>query len=301
MLRRVLPFVLCSSLGAGTTACDTGASADPALDAWMRVESAQFVAGAPPASSSGPGVASLELVTNSVWPGYWNKLLRGSLAPHATAVALGLAGDRGYWLVGAQAPDVAAPELPTFRATAELSATLPVGGATLEVRGVDASGAFGPLSARSLTVLGHAPSSPPAEGMLVVSLGWDTQADLDLHVVDPLGDEIFHGAKSSEDGFTPGADTAASGGLLDADSNAGCVLDGQRQENVSWVEAPPVGQYLVRIDANSLCAEAIAHYSVEVTHAGSRLARVTGVAVESDTRGPHDRGAGVLALTFEVP
>lgn len=275
--------------------CGTGASSDPALDADLRIERAQFVTGAPPPDDGGPKVESVEIAALTVWPGETNKPIQGALAATATAAAVDLAEDRGYWVIVAGVPDVSAPDLPTFRAVATFSSALAPGARTLEIRAVDAAGRFGPAVTRTLTDLDHPPADSPPMGALVVSLTWDTEADLDLHVVDPLGNEIFHGARSSA------AEASSGPGTLDLDSNAGCVIDGRRQENVVWVSAPPVGSYAVLVDTPSLCGQAIAHWRVGATLNGSSLGRAAGVSLDSDTWGAHDRGAGVVALTFDVP
>ena len=280
-------------------ACSDGASSDPALHSRMRVLGAQFVPGATPSSEAGPEVAALDLLTNTIWPGYADKPMRGTLGASATAAALALSGDAGYWLIPAGIPDVAAPSLPTFRCSAAFSRTLPEPAYTLEVRAVDEQGQFGPRERRTLTVLPNAPSRTGA-GQLWISLSWDNEADLDLHVLDPLGHEIYHGAPSSVDAFAPGA-SDQSAGILEFDSNADCASDQLRQEDVVWQQSPPSGRYAVRVDSASLCGNAIAHWSVNVTLLGVPLAAAAGVSLDSDTWGPHDRGAGLLALGFDVP
>jgi uncharacterized protein YfaP (DUF2135 family) len=140
------------------------------------------------------------------------------------------------------------------------------------------------------------------QGELVVTLTWDTEVDVDLHVMDPLGNEIYHGAPSSLDPFAHGASaSSASPGVLDVDSNAGCIIDGLRQEDVIWAGAPPSGHYLVRVDTPSLCGQASSHWTVSVMLQAALLTEVTGTAFDTDTWGAHDRGAGVLALEFDVP
>lgn len=285
-------------------ACTQGASNDSALAAKMRVANAQFVAGASPVAADGPDVEALSLLTNTIWPGCSDKPLAGALGSTATATALALDGDSGYWLVAAGVPDVAAPNFPTFRANAAFSTTLAPGTYALEVRAIDGTGNFGAPRRQTLTAL-PAPPSASVTGALVVTLTWDTEADLDLHVVDPLGNEIFHGAPRSTSATEPGASTDAGSndgvGVLDLDSNAQCVIDGLRREDVVWASDPPSGDYLVRVDAASLCGAATADWKVEVTHDGSSLTGAIGIALDSDTRGAHDRGAGVLADEFELP
>ncbi len=81
-------------------------------------------------------------------------------------------------------------------------------------------------------------------GDVEVSLNWGTPTDLDLHVVEPSGEEIYYGNK-----------TSATGGMLDLDSNAGCQIDGIEAEHVTWPGVtPPTGTYQVIIDPWSLCS-----------------------------------------------
>lgn len=279
--------------------CSDGASSDPALGSRMRLLGAQFVPGATPAAQDGPEVSAIELLSTTIWPGYDDKPLRGTLGVSATAAALALSGDDGYWLLGAGPPDISAPELPTFRGTAAFSRSLPEGLYTFEVRAADAAGQFGAPHRQTLTALPLAPSRALA-GELVVTLTWDSEADVDLHVIDASGSEIFHGAPTSRDPFDASA-TDADVGTLDVDSNADCAGDDLRQEDVIWAQGPPSGHYAVRVDTTSLCGSSAARWTVRVVLHGTPLAAASGVALDTDTWGAHDRGAGVLALRFDVP
>jgi len=281
--------------------CSSGASNDSASTSLMRIQDAQFVAGPLPAEQAGPEVASIDLLTNTIWPGYSNKPLKGALGESATAATLALSGDDGYWIVPAGVPDVSAPTLPTLRATAAFSTKLAPGAYSLEAHAVDGAGKLGLPKVQTLTALPESPARV-VQGELVVTLTWETEADVDLHVVDPLGNEIFHGAPSSLDPFAHGASVSSdSPGVLDVDSNASCSIDGLRQEDVIWAGAPPSGHFLVRVDTPSLCGQASAHWTVSVMLQAALLTEVTGIALDSDTWGAHDRGAGVLALEFDVP
>lgn len=80
-------------------------------------------------------------------------------------------------------------------------------------------------------------------GDIEVSLNWGTPTDLDLHVVEPSGEEIYYGNR-----------TSATGGMLDLDSNAGCNIDNVDAEHVTWPGVtPPSGTYEVIVDPWSLC------------------------------------------------
>jgi len=74
-------------------------------------------------------------------------------------------------------------------------------------------------------------------GDVGVSLLWSDTNDLDLHVIDPSGEEITWFNRSS-----------ASGGMLDVDANPGCFTPTTMPlENVFWpVGGAPHGTYVVR-------------------------------------------------------
>lgn len=292
---------LAIAAAAACAGCGSGVTADAGLDANLRIDGAEFMRGSVTSSDDGPTVTSLVLKTNTIWPGNPNKPISGSLGATATAVALGMSGDPGFWIVPAGPPDFTTPTLPSFSATASFAPALLPGDYTLEARAADAAGRFGPPSRQILSALAAPPSSSGAASRLSVMLTWDTESDLDLHVVDPAGAEIFHGDATTLDTFSPGGSSSSSYGYLDGDSNANCAIDGARQEDVLWVGTPPSGQYRVRVDTASLCGQAIAHFAVRVTLDNMPIANASGVALDADTWGPHDRGAGILALSFDVP
>ncbi len=195
-----------------------------------------------------------------------------------------------------------APTTPTFQLVFGLSAALAPGPQEIEVRAVDGAGRFGPPSASSLEVV----NADRPSGRFVVSLSWDDQADLDLHVVLPSGLEIFKRNPTeyqpppiSAGPVPPG--TPTDGGVLDRDSNAHCVLDGRRAENVTWDEPPPSGHYIVRVDTFSLCGAVNASWRLEALLDGVRIGSASGVSTDYDVRFEHNRGGGVLALELDVP
>lgn len=80
-------------------------------------------------------------------------------------------------------------------------------------------------------------------GDLQVSLSWNTDTDVDLHLVEPSGEEIYYSHKIS-----------AAGGELDLDSNAGCNMDHVDNENITYQNVtPPSGHYIARVDYWSDC------------------------------------------------
>jgi hypothetical protein len=193
-----------------------------------------------------------------------------------------------------------------------LSPATPLGTETLVVRGVDADGNVGPSQMYSLTV-----ASPLPMPAMTITLEWDTNADLDLHAVVPVDPnfvlppgvepaatvEVW--SKSplalppSPLGYDKNDPAVAGVGRLDFDSNANCLIDGRRKESIVFKDPPPSGQYIVRVDAFSMCGQASAQWKVTVTDMlGNVVNPATWQATDADTRGEHGLGAGRLALDF---
>jgi hypothetical protein len=81
-------------------------------------------------------------------------------------------------------------------------------------------------------------------GAVQVTAAWSTDSDIDLHVVDPSGEEIYYGNR-----------TSSSGGQLDHDANAACAHQPPTVENVFWsTPNPPRGRYTARVVAYDMCS-----------------------------------------------
>ncbi|HZS40502.1 MAG TPA: hypothetical protein VFF06_26905 [Polyangia bacterium] len=274
---------LFGALIAAAAGC-SGASTDPGVSAGLQAPGAQFVPGARPAAAGGPMVLAFNVSAYHVVPGAAAQPVNGTLDAGATAVTLGLDGDRGYWILPAGVPDTETPTEPSFHALLSFSRALAPGPITLDARAVDAAGRFGPPSTLALTVDAAA---VPA-GKLVFTLRWDTASDLDLHVVDPSGAEIW-------------ANHPSGSGALDLDSNAQCLIDGRDQEDVIFASSAPAGHYVARVDAFSLCGQTIADWRLEARADGVVIAEAAGTSVDADTIGPHERGSGRTALEIDLP
>lgn len=282
-------------------ACSSGQKADTGDDAALRVSNATFFRGPMPAVVNGPDVESVVLQTADVRPGQIEKSCAGALAHDATGVALMLDGDVGYWILRADAPDISTPDLPSFRTSLSFSNGLTSGTHDLVARAVDAQNRFGAPMAELLVTQDV---GVPA-GHVVIALTWDTESDLDLHVVDPNETEIWRGRINSYQPPPPGTpidpNAVKAGGILDFDSNASCVIDGRRREDVVWQTSAPSGHYIARVDTFSLCQATSANWKVEAFVDGQSIGAAQGESTPTATELPHDLGAGVTALEFDLP
>jgi hypothetical protein len=247
----------------------------------------------------GPAISSVESLNNTIRPGQEGKQLTGRVAAGGQAVALELAGDVGYWTIPVTTEDVTMPGELQYDARLSFTTDLAPGPHAIVLRAADGAGHFGAAS----TLLLNA-QSQSVDGALVISLTWDTEADLDLHVIDAGGTEIW--ARHTSDFVMPQpgdpVDPAklAAAGYLDDDSNAQCVIDGRRQEDVLWKVPPPPGVYTARVDAFSLCGASAARWAISATWNGAEIAAATGFAGDADTRTPHQAGSGVFAIAFQI-
>ncbi len=96
-------------------------------------------------------------------------------------------------------------------------------------------------------------------GDVRINLQWTGCNDLDLHVVDPCGNEIYYSHKSATcQGYT---------GTLDIDANAS-TCSSSPAENIVWTNGAPSGNYTVRVVYYG--GTGSSSYSVAVINGGSR-------------------------------
>jgi hypothetical protein len=145
------------------------------------------------------------------------------------------------------------------------------------------SGAYGAFKASPISIISV------GTGDVQVNITWDSRADVDLHVVDPLGEEVYWAHK-----------TAVSGGTLDLDSNAGCGSDGPRAENIFWASGliAPHGDYVVRVDYWSNCSDVRTNYVVTVNARGKAPQVFTGFFTGNGDGGGKGSGRIITTATY---
>jgi hypothetical protein len=195
--------------------------------------------GAPPPATAAP-VIDATLPTATINGGSFAITVTGS-EPFAE-IALGMGDVHEYLRVALPSPKTSA------RIVVTLDPGAPDGPVQMFVAAGTSPTAYGPHVTRALSV------RRVGTGDVQVSVAWNTAADLDLHVVDPNGDELYWDDRK-----------AASGGELDLDSNAACDSDQSRNENAAWpVGRAPGGKYVVYLDHWDSCGAQQTDYVVTV-------------------------------------
>ena len=128
-----------------------------------------------------------------------------------------------------------------------------------------------------------------SDGPIQVSVSWNTASDVDLHVVDPDGEEIYYGSSVS-----------STGGELDLDSNAACSIDGVNNENITWDDNddPASGTYIVRVDYWDSCEQGPTDYIVTIRVEGEPTRTITGTLTGTGTHGGAGDGETVTTFTY---
>ncbi len=209
---------------------------------------ATFRSGSAPTAGSGP--AATPTSNNSVINGGSNQVRIRSASPFQVIyifVAAVPGGVGGYWELRLTSPTSDTTIL------VSLARQIPASSFDCVYAVATSTGPVGPYNAVQTRLV------PASTGDVQVSASWDAPSDVDLHVVDPRGEEIYYGNTIS-----------ASGGQLDLDSNAGCQIDNTNNENIRWLQGrAPIGTYIVRLDYWSNCGVASTNYVVTVNNGGS--------------------------------
>lgn len=257
----------------------------------IRVIGARFVEGPIPEGNEGPRVLTIDSRNNGVRAGQTGKRLSGDVGPGAYAIAIRFADiGKGHYVFPVGPPSQETRGALTWEAIYEVSRNVTPGEQRLHLAAVDGEGRYGPGSEISLLVQSARP-----EEKVVVSLAWDTDADLDLHIVSPSGKVL--GPKQVNTGrIEDGGLPAPGSGQLDRDSNAACVIDGYRRENVVWEDEPEPGTYLIRVNMFHACGQPVANFVLNVWIDGELRIERAGKLLEAQAG--HGPGLFVTELSL---
>jgi len=230
---------------------------------------AVFHEGMPPSGGSGPLITvggTGAMITGG------SSIRTVSSATAFTRIIVAIDGVDGYWEI----------TLPTAVTAEELVLTLaqsiPEGTFNVDFA-LAGSGGVGNYGSEFVQVL------IVGTGVVQVSVTWNSNADVDLYVVEPGGAVIYYG--------TP---TAASGGSLDLDSNPACALDNIRNENITYPNSAPSGTYTVRVNLYAECGAVSTDYVVTVRRENQAPLTFTGTLTPPAT--PGGSTAGTVVTTF---
>ena len=259
----------------------------------IRVGGAQFFPGPLPTGTTGPMMGTINAPSTVLNAGFGSWSISGDTDMAAYAILMRFADiGTGYWSVPVGPPDAVTAGMLTWSASCAFSWSTPPGSHDLDFVAIDANGSAGPVEPLTLTIQSNIPV-----GKAVVTLRWDSAADLDLHLIAPDGTELWSqhpNTYAGTDGMVPPG-TAT----LDRDSNAACVQDNYREEDAIFATAPIPGNYLVRVDMVSACGAPSADFIVEIRIDGKVVQHVAGLllAMDADFGGP-GTGLFVTQQTF---
>ncbi len=271
--RTLAPTILAAiAVASASCAIFTEPKVDSVIDAVGTIDGVQasFVNGGAPNEGGGPDASAISL--GAAIPG-GSVPVRMATTAQASEVAVFIEGMGGHYLVTLGA------STDTIILVITLSQAIPDTAFTITYALAN-GGEFGTYTSTTIrpTLVGT--------GEVQISVAWDDTSDVDLHVVDPAGDEIYWANRQ-----------VSSGGQLDLDSNAGCSIDNVNQENVTWSTAPR-GEYIVRVDYWSSCGVAETNFIVTVQVKGRAPQIFTGKLTGLGDNGDQGSGTEITRLTF---
>jgi len=277
-VRHELPALgLCVLAAAGCAAStDPTGGGEP-----FRVRSAQFIPGelpgkAPVSSTSSsaphtdrPSITAVMSPNNVVHLGEGGKKLAGEATTVSRSVGIALHGvGTGYWVMPLGGVNPQTDNL-VWSAAADFDHALVPGKRELRVVAFDEHGVAGQQAALTICVDGDVPDNlhvcDPKRPLpqAVISLRWDSNVDLDLQVLTPDDDwlDAKNRATAQPDDMGGLPDDV---GAIDRDSNAGCVIDGIRAENLVWNKVAPQGRYGIYANLYDACHLPAVRFRAEV-------------------------------------
>jgi hypothetical protein len=317
-------LALGGALASGAAGCD-GQTSHVAYGEPFRVRGAQFIEGLLPGTLPAEGatggsatalaVTAIATLNPVVSPGEASKSLSGRSTGDASAIALRI-GDlgSGYWVVPVGGPDPQYPGELTWSVAADFDADARPGLHPLRVVAIDARGNAGVQSELSLCLASRIPDNlnaceptlAPPEAVLTLS--WDADVDLDLHVLDPDGRDI----NPKQPLVVPvdaGSRPSPAAASFDRDSLAACTPDGRRQEDLVF-PARPHGTWSVYANLFDACGKGGARFTFSVHEAEGGAADGTprhlvetftrsGRVIDLDANGDARPGLFVVQYPFD--
>jgi hypothetical protein len=167
----------------------------------------------------------------------------------APSFLVSLVGDMGYHTVPGTDPDADG----TYDISVQVSGDATQGSLVLRVALTDGMGNVGEYRELEVELV------QSGSGDVKITLSFDRVHDLDLHVVEPNGEEIFFENNAS-----------ATGGQLDLDSGEHCQPSAANSENIFWPPGEaPTGEYRISVVNYEHCTPGPIEFSVRIAYDSS--------------------------------
>jgi hypothetical protein len=222
----------------------------------------------------------------------------------------------GYWVKPLDEADSVYPGELAFRLDLELAHDLPLGPQRLLFTVIDARGRASRQQAmelcvaspydRALSACDHAQKPPAA----IISLTWDTAADLDLVVRTPDGEVVDarHPSTLSDPALESDQDPAYQG-VLHTEDGPGCGARSVQREDLVWTGEIPQGRYDVSVNLFNACGARATFFEVRAWKRserddGSYSFRATGetaVGQVIDEAANGGSGSPIEIVSFDLP
>jgi hypothetical protein len=268
--------------GLGAVAC-AGQSSSVAPTEPIQIAGGQFIAGALPgtppeesldAAAPDPTELSHLAIDDAVnrpfgplVPGAAHQQFFGLVTQDAVAIGVAWAdAGTGYWVVPVHGLNPIFPGKADWEIFVDFNPNNPPGQHNLRLVAIDAAGGGGRQVNVPVCIDSAVPDNnhtcfpthaPPAA---LISLRWDDNFDLDLHVVIPDGTDISAKPPAGSDGGAPDSGAPA----IDRDSLRGCAPDGFRQEDVVFQSPPTPGIYRIYAKPFAACSQIAVRFTVTV-------------------------------------
>jgi len=251
-----------------------------------------------------------------VYQGQNNVGVSGTATQDVSSVAFKLKDlGTGYWVMPVGALDVATQKN-SWDISADFGRDIPEGYQYLNFVGIDGNGNAGAIQALRVCIAGRlydgfqgcvATAKPPAAA---IALTWDTNVDLDIQVLTPDG-QLIEPKNPLTTPLDAGVTQIPAGtGRIDRDSNAACVIDGIREEDLVWATTAPKGTYGIYVNLFDSCKQPVVHFNVKVytavdkpdVDAGKQLQSwysADGILLEFQANGGSSRGYFVKEFLFQ--
>jgi hypothetical protein len=235
--------------GASGSSATAGAGGAAPMSSVITVDDGGFEVGEAPAESGGgslPTIVSVRgpvAVTNG-GSAVLHVQLSAPLAEPRFIVSL--VGDTGFHTVTGVDPDGDG----VYDVTVQVSGDASAASLVLRVALTDGAGAVGAYHEVVMEVV------QSGQGDVKITLSFDRTHDLDLHVVEPNGEEISYENNAS-----------ATGGFLDLDSGSNCQPSPANSENIFWPPGgAPSGEYRVTVHNYQHCTAGEIPFTVRIAY-----------------------------------